>query len=367
MALTSGLIAASATPATDLYTQIATKLTAKGWTEETTRTYTASIMGTTADCKVWTSAATTVASSIYTGTILSFEVDNSNNRIRMRVCEKFDSSLSGAAALNTKWAPYGGDCTASVTVTANYANTDSFVSHFQSVGASQSVAWIEIPVNASGFNYWVGATASIFLMATSPAGLWYAGVAGKVAYQGDLNTSVTSVFLAASTTSGSTVSGSWTANAGSSNSNNSQVRVSREPGAVTATSALCFFYDGVVQSGQHTSASGGFYGGPGAGPHKYYQNTFVTFPTWFHGWGAGSTMQAGYLRSNFATLADTVLFINPTAPNAITRGNFPNIGETVTVSGASYTCLGIVQIANVTTSNGTRGAPCALLVLNSAW
>jgi hypothetical protein len=367
MALTSGLIAASATPATDLYTQIATKLTAKGWTEETTRTYTASIMGTTANCKVWTSAATTVASSIYTGTILSFEVDDANSRIRMRVCEKFDASLSGAAALNTKWAPYGGDCSSSVTVTANYGNTDSFVSHFQTANATQSVAWIEIPVSASGFNYWVGATASIFLMATNAAGLWYAGVAGKVNYQGDLNTSVTPVFLAASTSAGTTVSGSWNSAASSSNGANSQVRVSREPGAVTAAAALCFFYDGVVQSGQHTSASGGFYGGPGAGAHKYYQNTFVTFPTWFHGWGTGSTMAAGYLRSNFATLPDTVLFINPTAPNSITRANFPNIGETVTVSGASYTCLGIVQMANITTSAGSRGAPCALLVLNSAW
>ena len=366
MALTSGLIAASATPATDLYTQIATKLTANGWVEEVTRTYTASIMGTTANCKVWTSAATTVASSIYTGTILSFEVDDTNSRIRIRVCEKFDASLSGAAALNTKWAPYGGDSTAVVTITANYANTDSFVSHFQAAGATQSVAWVEIPCIAAGYNYWVGATASIFLVANNPNGLWYCGVAGKVNYQGDLLTSVTPVFLIGSNITGNTTTGSWTVSA-SSASANSQVRASREHNAVTGASALCFALDGALQTGSHGTATVAFYGGPGAGSHRYYQNTFVTFPTWFHGWGAGSAATEGLLRSNWATLTNTVLVVRPDAIVTISRAMFPNIGETVTVSGASYTCLGQVQIANINTSAGTHFSPCALLVLNSAW
>lgn len=365
MALTTGSLAASATPATDFYALIATRLTAGGWTEEVTRTYTASIMGTTANCKVWTSPSTTVASSIYTGCIVSIEVDDTNSRIRIRMVEKFDSSLSGAAALNTKWAAPGVTATSSTTPTANYAVSDSFVAHFQATGAGQSVGWVEMACSASGFNYWLGVNANRMVFMNNSSGQYNVFYGGQLAYAGDLQTSAgnAAVFIIGNTLSSTTSNGSWTvASAGA----NAIARVSRDPNnIVSTTGAFTWSVEGAMWSGGQATATTNpaAYAGPGAGAHKYHQAAMVVFPAWLQPGGTGDGSN-GALRGNFATLPEALVFMRPDATinvlNATSKALFPNLGETATASGVTYTCTGQIQTHSIISNSGFNGAAAAL-------
>lgn len=368
MALTTGTLAASATPATDFMALLNTRLLAGGWVEEVTRTYTAAIMGTTANCRVYYSPSTTVAAGIYTGAIISIEVDDTNSRVRVRCCEKFDSSLSGAAALNTKWAAGGTVGTSGVTPSANYAFTDSFVSHFQAQGVGQSVGWVELLCSGSGFNYWLGVNANRWVFMSNSSGIYNVCMGGQLAYAGDLLTSVgnAAVFLLGNSLTVSTTTGSWAvASAGAQQI----VRTSREVGTSGTSLVGAFAWQvmgPMVAGGEVTAATeGAFYGGPGANPsHKFFQASMLAFPAWLHPTTNDMSNLVG--RSNYATIPEALVFMrNDLTVNTLgptTKASFPNIGELATAGGVTYTSTGQIQAPSTIASTGMIGTGASLWI-----
>lgn len=363
MALTTGTIN-SATPATAFYNLMATAFTNAGWTNLSD--ITAATAGTTAANKVWVTADTSVASSVYTGCIVFIEVDDTNNRLRIRCAEKYDSSSAGSPATGTvKWAVPGCDASTNKTPTANYAFSDSFQTLFQAAAAGQIVGWIELTVlTSSGFNYWIGVNANRFVFFSNASGVVDLCYGGYAAYQGDVAASNKPVFLVASLqTSSSTTSGSWTiSNASATPTANA--RVSRDIGApaTAGTAWFCFDVDAPSRSPNTTNQH---FGGPGAGPLVYYTEPYMVFPAWLHG-AIYPTLSATSIlngRACFATLPEAVVKPAPTA-GAVTfdRTMGPFIGEQVTVGGTTYTAVGQIQTASTTTNNGESFSAPYLLI-----
>jgi hypothetical protein len=90
------------------------------------------------------------------------------------------------------------------------------------------------------------------------------------------------------------------------------------------------------------------FGAPGSGNHHFYQSSFVVFPAWLHGYMSTAAMGAAATagRSNFATLPEAVVLLVHARPAGSfgNRADGPNIGETVTVGGTTYTSVGMVQV-----------------------
>lgn len=358
MAMTVGTIAASATPATDFYTQISTVLTNAGWTNRSDMS--AATGGTTAVNKVWTSPSTTVASSIYTGCIIFIEVDDTNSRLRIRAVEKYDSSAVGSPASSVKWACGGYSGSSNNTVTANGAASDSFVALFQAAGATQLVAWIEIPCSGSGFNYWIGANAYTLLVANNSSGTYNVMFGGHLRYQGDVNTSLGNavVYMGGSELSNTSGTYSWT-RGNTTGTSWGSVRWSREPGLAAAsyTGALAGHISGpmLVSNGAMSNSA---YGGLVAGGNQFYTETYILFPAWLHAGGTAGALveQRGPSCTNYATVPEFAVYLNTRRGQAanVTRSDIPSMGETITQGGTTWTFLAVASTGGLTTSGGGR-------------
>lgn len=349
MAITSGAQAASATPATDQYNLLATALTAAGWIQETTRTYTAAIMGTTAACKVWFAPSVTspaiVTSGVYTGLLLSIEVDDANARLRFRCMEVFDSSLSATPSSNTKWAAPGNNGGVAITPTANYAVSDSFVAHFQAQANGQTVGWVGIPVGISGFDYWLGANATKVFYANNVAGAPAHVVLGRIEYLGTSGGS-TACFLLASGITSSSTNGSWTMSASSCAAT---VRVSREPLiAVSTTVAFVYTPNPLVPMSGNVAAMGA------VGTIHQWLSPYVIFPVYLHGQGSTTSILAAG-RGLLSTLSEFVCSIVVDTSVSGARASVPALGDEVTASGVTYLSLGVSGLLSSGTNNQVCG------------
>ncbi len=317
MSITTAVQGASGTPATDLYNQLATVLTAAGWTH--IHQQTAATMGTTAAVDVWKDPAATVASNVHTGCILYVEVDDANTRLRVRCSEKYDSAATGSPATNVKYPCPGNQSGTAQTPTANYTFSESFLTLFQTQGTSASVGWVNIPCSAAGFTYWVGATTTTALLANNSGGNshWcYAGLQEYLAAAGGAG----AVFLAGRMNA-TNDDVSWTFLSASSAGN---ARSSREPLTTTSTAgAFCF---GIGHSSpQGTQAD---LGGSLTANHKWH-TVLVASPAFLHGVASSGDWTGP--RSHLARISELIVFEGITAPT---------IGDTLTISGVTYIILG---------------------------
>ena len=323
MALTVGVQGASATPATDFYTNVlAVKLTALGWLN--LAQIAAATAGTTDVVEVWHSAATVIASTVYTGCIIYIETDNTNARIRIRVSEVYDSSVAGSPANRVKWAAAG--ITTSVTATtpaASYAMADSFGPLFVTAATTSKVGWVEIPTSASGFAHWVGGGAARLLVANNSGGRPQFCIAGGPIETLLTSGDTTSVYLIGSYTTVGGQNTSYTL----STTEPCNVRTSREPLILTSTTgAFCFHLGRANPDTQLASTAEPM--GALATAHKYH-TTMVASPAVMHGM-EGITPSLG--RSHRAYVTGVVVVAGP-SNGAIAGDSFVSGGVTYTILG----------------------------------
>jgi len=248
------------------------------------------------------------------------------------------------------------------TPTANYALDDTFLTLFQSTGTTQKVGWIEVTTVTSGaFQYWMGVNASRFVIATHAGGIPYVCHGGVLSYQGDINTGTTNVFLMAGlTTSNAVTNGSWGVSAATATPT-CNVRTSREPGALQAARLTWWCFDVDGPSGSNNQANQSRFGRPGQGNSLYYAEPYIVFPAWLHGGSYPTDSVNGVARANFATLPEAVVFL-PGGDNTLTRTIGPPLGEVVTISGTSYTSLGVIAVPATTTNSAyLQGTPHILI------
>jgi hypothetical protein len=165
MSVTVGTTGASATPATDLYNLLATAMTTDGnWTEQSDSPVAAATAGTTADVRVW--RCTGGVASFY----LMIEVDDANLRLRFRLSEAYNTTTHKPNQ------PAGGgtSSTASVTPTANGTVTDTE----QTINTATTVAYVEIKVLGSAYNYLYEARNNLLTVATKVSSTPYYAIAG---------------------------------------------------------------------------------------------------------------------------------------------------------------------------------------------
>lgn len=323
MSLTIGVQGASATPATNFYTNIlAGVLTANGWTH--LHQVTAATAGTTDVVEVWHSAATVIASTVYTGCILYIETDNTNARIRIRVSEVYDSAPTGSPASRVKWAAAGiTTSTSATTPVASYAMADTFGPIFVTPSTTALVGYVTIPTSTSGFAYWVGGGASRFLVCNNSGGSPHFCLAGGPIETLLVSADTTSVYLIGGQSSAGGTDTSWT----QSTADNGNVRTSREPLILASQAgAFCFRLGRAIPDPQATNITDPM--GAIGGLHKYH-TTFVASPAVIHGI-SGIVWSFG--RSHRSIVTGVVVTGGP--------ANGAVAGDTFTVGGVTYTIIG---------------------------
>jgi len=315
MAITSSSIAASGTPATDMYTALTGLMTT--WTH--VEQVSAANAGTTDIVEVWRNST----SKVY----VLIEVDNTNARLRFRCSEGYDAATHTVihpcpgVQSNTAQTPNAND---SVTGTED-AND---VTIFQATGTTSKVGWVEITVSAGGFNYVAGANDDEVILSTSPSRVNWVH-AGRVPAADNFTPDTTIVFLGGRATTTLNQNVSWTIVAGTSLGN---YRVSREPnqGANALTGAFAAQIDSIQKSNEVAAAWGGQ---PGTA-HKWLTN-MVAYQAYLHG-GVGSAQNAA-IRSHLCKLSSLAVAGHDT--HTILETGLA-VGDTVTVDGTTYYILG---------------------------
>lgn len=337
MSLTVGIQGASATPATDFYAILSTKLTALGWVH--LEQISAATAGTTDVVEIWYSAATVIAGTIYTGCILYIETDNTNARIRIRVSEVYDSSVSGTPASRVKWAAAGITTSAtSTTPAASYAMADTFGPLFVTAATTSKVGWITIPTSALGFSYWVGGGANRFLVVNNSGGyprFCLAGLIETLLASGD----TTSVYLMGGMTTTGLADPSWSL----ITSETANIRTSREPqpyATVSQAGAFCFQATRAIPPIVHNANADAMGAIGNLFPTHKYHGYLVVSPAVMH--GINGTVY-NYGRSHRAFITGMVVTNGPT--------DGVNAGDTITVGGVVYTIIGSCPGTNVTSTN----------------
>jgi len=330
MALTTGVQAASVTPASDWYTNVlAPVLTANGWTH--LPQISAVNAGTTDVVEPWYSAATGIVGTVYTGCILYLETDNTNARIRIRVSEVYDSAGAGGPPVNRcKWAASG--ITTSSTATtpgASFAMNDNFGPIFVTPGTAAAVGFVTIPTSVNGFAYWVGGGASRFLAANNSGGYPHFALAGGPIETLLAASDTTSVYLAGSQSTGGGTDPSWTI----STSSCGNVRTSREPLTTTNISgAFCFQIARALPDLQSTNTNDPM--GAIGTAHKYHTSLVVS-PAVMHGMNGAVW---GVIRSHRAIV--TGMIVTASAANGAAAG------DTITAGGVIYIVIGAALIGS---------------------
>jgi hypothetical protein len=170
MAVTTGTTGVSATPATDLYNLLATALTGNGnWTEQSDSPVSAVNAGTVDVVRVWKCTGGAVAFYVF------IEVDNTNNRLRFRLSEYWDTTGHRLRQ------PAGGGVSApsqdtvSVTPTANGTVTDADAT----IGSTNPlVAYAQVNVLGTAYNYLYEVRNNLITVGSKVTGLNYYAVAG---------------------------------------------------------------------------------------------------------------------------------------------------------------------------------------------
>jgi hypothetical protein len=324
MALTVGIQGSSATPATDFYAILNTKLTALGWLN--LAQIAAATAGTTDVVEVWHSAATVIAGTIYTGCIIFIETDNTNSRIRLRVSEVYDSSVAGSPANRVKWAAAG--ITTSSTATtpaASYAMADTFGPLFVTAATTSKVGWVEIPTSIAGFAYWVGGGASRLLVCNNSGGNPHFCLAGGPIETLLASSDSTSVYLMGGYSTAGGSDPSWAI----STSNCGNIRTSREPLSTVSVAGAFVFQAGRAIPDSMVSNVTDCMGALGFA-HRYH-TTFIVSPAVMHGM-SGSSWGTAVARSHRAIVTGLVVTGCPS--------NGAIAGDTITAGGTTYTVIG---------------------------
>lgn len=311
MALTTGSIGATATPADALYDVITPLLTAAGWVY--VEQVSAVDAGTTAIVEVWRNAA----SDCY----VLFEVDDTNARLRIRCSEQYNSATN-----KVKYPVPGNAVGTAITPTVNYAVSEAEETIFQAQGTGQKVGWINIPTSAGGYSYWLGVNSNTVLVANNSGGVAHWGVAGRLETLCP-TADTTTVFLAGRGVTDNDVS--WTTSASAFGN----TRTSREP--LTTTSAagnFCYHMD-------HTwpCRGGTAVGGNPTTPHKW-QTLMVVSPVVLHGLISNAYSDT---RDHRAVMTGFIVFVSST--------DYPS-GDTITAEGVVYTLVGHAGPMNGSTS-----------------
>jgi len=310
VALTTGSQGASATPATDFYTNVlAGLLSAKGWTQTVDSPVSAVNAGTTGPVRVWKGPD----NDIY----CLLELDDTNVRIRMRTSEQYDTALH-----QVKYPAPGNS--GAMTPTVNYAVSESFLTIFQAVGVGQLVGWVSIPTPAAGFSYVTGVRAggtgqSLVVIGTVSAGVSHWGMLGRLTNVFAEGGGASIVFLA-SRSSGADDDNSWSG---------AGARTSREPQS-TASVTIAFAFR-VAQSWPPSNVAE--LGGSAANVHKWITK-MVASPSVLHGEGAASAFSA--IRTHLGVIKDSIVF-------SIAASTSADQGNTVTVGSTVYTVLGYMN------------------------
>jgi hypothetical protein len=132
MSWNTGNIAASSTPATDLYNTVTGFMTSWTFVESVP----AATAGTTADCKVWRAPGN--------DWFLIFEPDDTNSVLRIRASKEYDTATHKVR----RYVP-GFIVTTTATPKADYSYDDTL----QTIATA---GWARVLVSATGFTYWVG-------------------------------------------------------------------------------------------------------------------------------------------------------------------------------------------------------------------
>lgn len=323
MAVTTGATGVDATPATTLYNLLATAMTGNGnWTEQSDSPVSAVNAGTTDIVRVWKCTGGSAAFYVF------IEVDNTNNRLRFRMSEYWDT------ANHRLRQPAGGGTTSpsadntSVTPTANGTVTDSDTT----IGSTNpNVSYVQVNVLGTAFNYLYEVRNNLITVGTRVSGANSFVVAGCFT---SLVQSLTDSFPLAlfGHSSNPGVSGT---SGGSQNSNSGRFTHLPGFGASAVIGAFCCCLTPLITLAFNGGGSGdansiSSIGGTSSNP--WFTNHLVC-PVLVHGFSANTPASRRGLRG---FLPDFVMGYYTNEPAIVT--------DTVTVAGVTYWPLGRAYI-----------------------
>lgn len=320
MALSTGTTGANAASATAVYDVLSPLLTAASWAEQSDSPVSAATAGTTAACRVWK------ASDLNLYVVI--EVDDTNDRLRFRACEEYDTAATGSPALKMKFPAPGNQSNTSVTPTlAQAAISDAFLAIFQTQGTTASVGWVNIPTAEGGTPYIMGVRSDELTLATNVTNNnWvHLGRLGS-RYLGNAGYANTVYLGGRMISTNNDVSWTFGASTGTG-----QYRVSREPfgNNIATIGAFCFgVHPGPIpadSSGYLSDATGTL------SAHRWFTGDLL-FPEFISGI---TTVSAIATRTNLAQLTGWAL----TWGDATPTGELAH-GDTFTISGDTWVVLG---------------------------
>lgn len=319
MAVTTGSTGVDATPATTLYNLLATAMTNNGnWTEQSDSPVSAANAGTTDIVRVWKCTGGVAAFYVF------IEVDNTNLRLRFRLAETWNTSTHRLQQPAGGGTVVGATDGTGVTPTANGTVTDSDTT----IGSNNpQVAWSQVTVLGTAFNYLYEVRNNLITVATRVSGANTFAIAGCFTSQVQaLTDSFPLVLLGHAQTGLNGTAG------GGSNSNSG--RWTRIPGfgASSVTGAFCCAASPLIPITFNGSGSGGatdaFSSIGGATSNPWFTNHLV-FPVMIHGMASGTIAARRGFRGS---LPNFVAGYYTTEPAVVT--------DTITVGGVTYYPLG---------------------------
>lgn len=338
MTVVTGSIAATATPATDMWAVLETALGANAnWTQSgiTNPTLSAADAGTTADCEIWKC----------TGGIADFyicvEIDDANGRIRLRAAENYED---GGAAVKKIRRPAGVGGTAATTsdTTAVTPTAQDTVSESDLSWGSTNpyVNYWAIGMAPAGFNYVFEVRDNLIVFATRSGAVNYYGLAGEFTPISTVYSDTHPLMVAGDAFNGNT------ATLGTSGSKAAGFSRCPAAGGASTQGAFCGgimpLHYPIAAASPSSNASGAL-GEIGATGHKFIPNGVFVSPAIVHHTAGGLISPTrsfrGYLPDMVCTLT--------------TSSTPPTVGDTLTIDGVTYYFLGASYSAGATFSNNT--------------
>jgi hypothetical protein len=318
MAVTTGSAGISATPATDLYNLLATAMTGNGnWTQQSDSPVALATAGTTADVRVWKCTGGAAAFYVF------FEVDDANTRIRVRMSEFWDTTAHQLKQPAGGGTVVGALDTTGVTPTANGTVTDTLTN----IGSNNpQVAWSQITVLGTAYNYLYEVRDNLITFATRVAGANTYAIAGNFTSTVQALTDSFPIILLGHAGTG------LNNTSGSSQASNSG-RFTRLPGfgASSVTGGFAAFVYPLLHAGFNGgggSVADAFSSLAGVATNPWFTNPLVS-PILIHGAQQNSV---GARRGFRGTLPNFVIGYYTTEPAVVT--------DTISISGVTYYPLG---------------------------
>lgn len=306
------------TPCTTFYTNvIAAALTAAGWVF--VETVTAATAGTTADVKVWRTAAT----DFY----LAIEPDDANTRIRFRTSESYNVSTHKMIR-----PVHGGTAETSYTPSADYSVPGGVGTEY-TIHTATTTGFSGVQMFAGGGAYLIEVRTKLFTLAVRSGGAHYATILGHFTSLVDTVADTNPLFLFADPNSKS-----WSADA--NGVRQKAVSTSREPNTVAGLAGAFSYligHPGVGTNFPSSNTESNEMGTLEGGVQHYYYNGFIASPAVIH----GSNLYTVPTRSMRGYLPDFVTV----SGNGVTTF-VPTMGTAFLVGGVPYYIVGRISDVN---------------------